>query len=45
VPSTWKVKFSEISDVMPRDTKKVTLEERAAALKSRAEGFLKLHGE
>jgi hypothetical protein len=45
VPRTRKVKFSEISDVMPRDTKKVTPEERAAALKSRAEGFLKLHGE
>jgi hypothetical protein len=45
VPSTKKVKFSEISDVLPLETKKISLGERKAALQSRAEGFLKLHGE
>jgi hypothetical protein len=45
VPSTKKVKFSEISDVLPLATKKISLGERKAALQSRAEGFLKLHGE
>ena len=45
VPATRKVKFDEILKVLPEGTVMVTPEERAAALKSRHEGVLKLHGE
>jgi hypothetical protein len=45
VPKTTKVKFAEIAGALPKDTKTITPEARAAALKHRREGFLKLHGE
>jgi hypothetical protein len=45
VPSTRKVKFSEIPGALPGDTKRVTAAEREAALSRRRAGFLKLHGE
>jgi hypothetical protein len=45
VPTTRKVKFSEISAAMPEGTRRLTPVEREAALKRRREGFLKLHGE
>lgn len=45
VPQTRKVKFSELMNIVPADVKKITPEERKNALKRRADGFLKLHGE
>ncbi|MET0545962.1 MAG: DUF1214 domain-containing protein [Caulobacterales bacterium] len=45
VPKTRLVKFSEIKDQLPKDTAMMTPEQRAAALRKRHEGVLKLHGE
>nr|WP_255643081.1 DUF1214 domain-containing protein [Acidocella sp. KAb 2-4] len=45
VPQTRKVKFAQLGDTLSSGVKKITPEERKAALKRRAEGFLKLHGE
>ena len=45
VPVTKKVKFSEIWDHLPSDTEHFTCEQRKAALQSRHDGVLKLHGE
>jgi Protein of unknown function (DUF1214) len=45
VPATHKIKLSELFTVLPKDTRRVSPAERAADLKRRREGFLKLHGE
>jgi hypothetical protein len=45
VPSARKVKFSELAKLLPKDTVKVTPEQRAAAIASRQAGFLKHYGE
>jgi hypothetical protein len=45
VPTTRKVKFSEIEAAMHGSSAKITAEQRAADLAHRREGFLKLHGE
>ncbi|GGC27102.1 hypothetical protein GCM10011371_13340 [Novosphingobium marinum] len=45
VPSTRVVKFDEIADHLPPGTATVSAEERAAQLRSRHAGVLKLHGE
>jgi hypothetical protein len=45
VPATKKVKFADLASALPKDTTMVTPQERAAALKLRHEGILKLHGE
>lgn len=45
VPATRKVKLSEVVGALPKGTAMVTPDERAAALKWRHQGVLKLHGE
>lgn len=45
VPATRKVMFSQVLEVLPKGTKMITPDERAAALERRRQGFLKLHGE
>jgi hypothetical protein len=45
VPATRKAKFSEILDLLPKGTARISPDERKAALQRRREGFLKLHGE
>ncbi|GLR68457.1 hypothetical protein GCM10010909_31380 [Acidocella aquatica] len=45
VPSTRKVKFAELTSVLPAGTVKMTPAERVEALRKRRAGFLKLHGE
>lgn len=45
VPTTRKVKFADLAAALPADTARVTPEARAAALRARHAGLLKLHGE
>jgi hypothetical protein len=45
VPSTRKVKFSQVLDSLPEGTTMVSPQQRREALQRRREGFLKLHGE
>lgn len=44
-PTMTRVKFSELPNLLPPDTKRVTPEERKAALKARNAAYIAWHGE
>ncbi len=45
LPTVRKVKFADIAQQLPPETRRVTIEQRAAALRARQQGFERLHGE
>jgi hypothetical protein len=45
VPTTRKVSLAALDSLLPLETVRLTLDERREALRQRAAGFLKLHGE